>query len=78
MGSKKRLRDVPMPQADQPFLTRLEACKLARIGTSAFDKAVAGKRINVRRNGEGANARIIVERAEIERFVRSLPTERAS
>ncbi len=60
-----------MPAADQPFLTRLEACRLARIGTSSFDKAVAEKRIKVRWNG----IKIIVERAEIIRFVESLPTE---
>jgi hypothetical protein len=72
MGRNRRLADVPMPGPEQPFLTRLEACRLARIGTSTFDKAVADKRIKVRWNG----IRIIVERVEIERFVKSLPTER--
>jgi hypothetical protein len=68
---RRRLADVSVPSADQPFLTRLEACRLARIGTSTFDKAVAAKRIKVRWNG----TRMIVERAEIIRFVESLPTE---
>lgn len=72
MGSKRRLADTPMPSPDQPFLTRLEACRVARIGTSTFDKAVAAKRLTVRWNG----IRMIVERAEIERYVESLPTQR--
>ena len=72
MGSKRRLADVPMPAADQPFLTRLEACKLARIGTWSFDKAVAEKRIKVRWNGN----RMIVERREVERLVKNFPTAR--
>lgn len=70
MGRKRRLADIPMPPADQPFLTRLEACKLARIGTTTFDKAVRQESIKVRWNG----IRIIVERAEITRFIASLST----
>lgn len=72
MGSKRRLADTPMPTPDQPFLTRLEACRLARIGTSTFDKAVAAKRLTVRWNG----IRIVVENAEIKRFMGTLPTDR--
>ena len=72
MGKKTRLADVPMPPADQPFLTKLEACKVARIGTSTFEKAVTEKRLQVRRIG----TRIVVPREELMRFVNSLPTER--
>jgi hypothetical protein len=32
-GKCKRFADVPMPSADQPFLTRLEAYRLMRIGS---------------------------------------------
>jgi hypothetical protein len=70
-SKRQRLADVPIPSADQPFLTRLEACKLARVGTSTFDKAVEDKRITVRWNG----TRMIVPRAEVVRFVEGLPTE---
>jgi len=59
-----------MPSADQPFLTRLEAYRLMRIGTSTFDKEVKKKRIKVRWNG----THMIVERAEAIRYVQSLPT----
>jgi hypothetical protein len=72
MGRKRRLADVPMPPPDQEFLTRLEACRVARIGTTTFDKAVAAKRITVRWKG----THIVVERAEMVRYVKSLPTER--
>ena len=72
MGRSRRLAEVPMPALEKQFLTRLEACRLARIGTSTFDKAVAEKRLTVRWNGN----RQIVERSEIARFVASLPTEK--
>jgi hypothetical protein len=72
MGRSRRLAEVPMPSLEKQFLTRLEACRLARIGTSTFDRAVADKRLTVRWNGN----RMIVERTEISRYVASLPTEK--
>ena len=72
MGRSRRLAEVPMPALEKEYLTRLEACRLARIGTSTFDTAVDEKRITVRWNGN----RMIVERSEIARYIASLPTEK--
>lgn len=65
--TKTRVADVPLPPADEIHLTRLEACRVARIGLSTFDRAVIAKRLHVRRNGR----RITVTRAEIDRFMSS-------
>jgi hypothetical protein len=72
MGRSRRLAEVPMPSLEKEFLTRLEACRLARIGTSTFDEAVAQKRIIVHWNGN----RMIVPRVEVARYIGSLPTDR--
>jgi excisionase family DNA binding protein len=63
--TSRRLRDVPLPPPEQNILTRLEACRVARVGTSTFDKAVASEAVNVMRNGR----RVLVKRAELERWM---------
>lgn len=63
--TKTRPNDVPLPGADEVVLTRLEACRVARIGLSTFDRAVIGKRLHVHRTGR----RITVSRFELERFM---------
>lgn len=63
--TKTRVADVPLPPKDEVVLTRLEACRIARIGLSTFDRAVLEKRIHVHRNGR----RITVARFELERFM---------
>jgi excisionase family DNA binding protein len=47
---------------------------VARVSESTFDRAVANKRISVRRLG----LRILVKRAELDRWIETLPTERAA
>ncbi|MEH2608808.1 hypothetical protein [Bradyrhizobium sp. AZCC 1693] len=74
--TKTRPNDVPLPPPEQFFLTRLEACRVARIGLNAFDNAVKDGRLVVRRNG----TRIIVTRSNLYRFMgvpsESLPSTR--
>lgn len=62
---KRKPADIPLPPADEENLTRLEACRVARISLSTFDRAVAAKRLHVKRTGRG----IIVKRPELERFI---------
>ena len=63
--TKTRPADVPLPPPEQFFLTRLEACRVARIGLSAFDNAVKDGRLPARRNG----TRVIVTRPDLHRFM---------
>jgi excisionase family DNA binding protein len=63
--TKTRVADVPLPSADEVNLTRLEACRLARIGLSTFDRAVNDKRLHVNRVGR----KITVTRKELNRFM---------
>jgi hypothetical protein len=64
-----RLRDVPLPPAHKEYLTRLEACRVASIGTTAFYKAVRDGRLKVKRNG----TKIIVMRSMLTSFIDNLP-----
>jgi hypothetical protein len=64
-----RLRDVPLPPKEKENLTRLEACRVANIGTTAFYKAVKDGRLKVKRNG----TKIIVMRSAISSFLENLP-----
>jgi hypothetical protein len=64
-----RLKDVPLPPKDKENLTRLEACRVANIGTTAFYRAVKAGRLKVKRNG----TKIIVMRSALNSFVESLP-----
>jgi hypothetical protein len=70
--TKTRPADVPLPPAEETILTRLEACRIARIGLSTFDKAVKEGRLLVRRNG----SRIVVTRDELHRYMGALPPAR--
>lgn len=70
--TKTRVADVPLPPLEQQMLTRLEACRVARIGLSTFDKAVADKRISVHRNG----TRILVTRRALDAYIATMPGER--
>jgi len=70
--TKTRPSDVPLPPIHEELLTRLEACRVARISLSSFDRAVKEGRIVVRRNG----TRILVSRGELDRFIEALPSER--
>jgi excisionase family DNA binding protein len=72
--SRTHPRDVPLPPPGEETLTRLEACRVARVSESTFDRAVANKRISVRRLG----LRILIKRAELDRWIETLPTERAA
>jgi excisionase family DNA binding protein len=63
--SKTRPKDVPLPAKDEVLLTRLEACRLARIGLSTFDRAVKDKRLRVSHVGRGVR----VTREELNRFL---------
>jgi excisionase family DNA binding protein len=72
--TKTRPRDVPLPPPEEVVLTRLEACRVARISLPTFDKAVAEKRLTVHRNGR----RITVPRAEVERCFNVPPRHAAS
>jgi excisionase family DNA binding protein len=63
--SKTRPKDVPLPAKDEVLITRLEACRLARIGLSTFDRAVTAKRLTVKRVGR----KVLVERGELDRFI---------
>jgi excisionase family DNA binding protein len=63
--TKTRPNDVPLPSKDEVILTRLEACRIARIGLSTFDRAVAEKRLVVSRVGR----QIKVTREELNRFL---------
>lgn len=63
--TKTRPHDIPLPAADEVVLTRLEACRVARIGLSTFDRAVADKRLHVQKNGR----RVTVTREELRRFM---------
>lgn len=48
--TKTRPKDVQLPSKDEVILKRLEACRVARIGLSTFDRAAA-KRLQVQKNG---------------------------
>jgi hypothetical protein len=73
-STSKHPNDVPLPPPEQEVLTRLEACRVARVSTSTFDRAVLAKRLHVKRNG----TRILVKRAEVARcFFDALPGDRA-
>jgi excisionase family DNA binding protein len=63
--TKTRPADVPLPPAEEETLTRLEACRVARIGLSTFDRAVVAKRLHVQRIGR----KIVVKRDELDRFM---------
>lgn len=63
--TKTRVADVPLPPPEQYFLTRLEACRVARIGLNAFDNAVKDGSLKVLRNGR----RVIVARPHLNRFM---------
>jgi excisionase family DNA binding protein len=63
--ARKRLIDVQLPSPEETNLTRLEACRVARMGTTTFDKAVSEGRIRVQRIGR----KIIVAREELNRFM---------
>jgi excisionase family DNA binding protein len=63
--SKTRPSDVPMPSPEEIVLTRLEVCRVARITTSTFDRAVSAKRLHVHRIGR----KVVVERKELNRFI---------
>lgn len=63
--TKTRPKDVPLPAKDEVLLTRLEVCRLARIGLSTFDRAVTAKRLTVKRVGR----KVLVERSELDRFI---------
>jgi excisionase family DNA binding protein len=63
--SKTRPNDVPMPSPEEIVLTRLEVCRVARIGLSTFDRAVNNKRLRVHRIGR----KVVVERKELNRFI---------
>jgi excisionase family DNA binding protein len=63
--TKTNPADVPLPPAGEAVLTRLEACRVARIGLSTFDRAVVAKRLRVARIGR----KIVVRRDELERFM---------
>jgi hypothetical protein len=64
-ATSKHPNDIPMPDPDQPFLTRLECCRLGRISTSTFDRARKQKRLTVHYNGN----RVIVENPEFRRYL---------
>ena len=66
--TKTRVTDVPLPPAEQLYLTRLEVCRIARIGLSTFDRAVLEGRLRVHRVGR----RILVTREELDRFITSV------
>jgi excisionase family DNA binding protein len=63
--TKTKPHDVPLPAAGEVVLTRLEACRVARIGLSTFDRAVAANRLRVQRSGR----KITVTREELSRFM---------
>jgi hypothetical protein len=56
--TKTRPSDVPLPPADEENLTRLEGCRVVRIGLTTFDQLVATGRLRVHRIGR----RIVVKR----------------
>jgi hypothetical protein len=70
-NSYTRLRDVPLPPKEKEALTRLEACRVASIGTTAFYKAVKAGRLKIKRNG----AKIIVMRSSLNSYLENLPEE---
>jgi hypothetical protein len=63
--TRTRPNDVPLPSKDEVILTRLEACRVARIGLSTFDRAVKSGRLHVRRIGR----KVMVEHREMNRFI---------
>ncbi len=63
--TKTKPQEIPLPAANEVILTRLEACRVARIGLSTFDRAVANKMLRVQKNGR----RITVTREELSRFM---------
>ena len=66
IGKKKDGDPVAEPDAaDEVILTRLEACRLARIGLSTFDRAVANNRLRVQKSGR----KVTVTREELNRFL---------
>ena len=69
--TKTRVADVPLPPPDEVVLTRLEACRVARIGLSTFDRAVLAGRLHVHRNGR----KITVSRHELARYMGLIGTD---
>ena len=65
--AKRHPDQVNLPDPSEPFLTRLQACRLAHIGLSTFDREVARGRLKVIRTGQRG---IKVTREEIERYMR--------
>jgi hypothetical protein len=63
------LRDVPLPPKEKETLTRLEACRVASIGTTALYKAVKGGTLKIKRNG----TKIIVKRSALNDYLHNLP-----
>ena len=63
--TKTRPKDVPLPAKDEVLLTRLEACWLARIGLTTFDRAVNNGLVRVHRIGR----KVMVAREELHRFI---------
>jgi excisionase family DNA binding protein len=63
--TKTRPCDTPLPCPEETILTRLEACRVARIGLSTFDRAVNEGRLRVSRIGRN----IKVTREELNRFM---------
>jgi excisionase family DNA binding protein len=63
--TKTRPADVPLPSPEETVLTRLEACRVARISLPTFDRAVLEKRLRVHRHGR----KITVAREELRRFM---------
>jgi len=63
--TKTRPTEVPLPPPEETNLTRLEACRVARIGLSTFDRAVASKKLRIQKSGR----KITVTREELNRFM---------
>jgi hypothetical protein len=63
--TKTRPNDVPLPSKDEVILTRLEACRVARIGLSTFDRAKDKGLIKVTYVGR----KVMVTPEELRRFM---------
>ena len=64
--TKKRPSETKLPPPETTLLTRLEACAMARMGLSTFDRRVAAGVIQIRKHGH----LVMVERSELERYMR--------
>jgi excisionase family DNA binding protein len=69
MGHYTKLKDTPLPPPEKLALTRMEACRVAGIGTTTFYKAVKAGTLKIKRNG----TKIVVMRPAINSYLENLP-----